>query len=1486
MVLKRLRHLLLIFTIVLNQVGFSADYFWIGNSGDWSDLSHWASFSGGAGGAFGSLPTTADNVRFDANSFSIGGQTVTADVDAFAANLNFTGVTNNPSFDGGGPIEISVGGSLTFVAGMSHDFAGDYEFVATSAENITSAGKTISGDILFNGSGGTWSLSDNINVGGEIGLQNGIFDMNGFDLIAGSINANNGSAIRTIDFDNSTVTITDAGTVLDLRGNTTNLSVITIGATIDFTNAGDITVETGDEIKTIPAMTFSACSGDIRIFTGGTEEPTKRITFEAIVASVDGVDFRVEANNDNSNIKTFASITLPDNCRYIIGSGDGSGGFGGTDHTIITGDFIVGNDGEGDIRGRYIEFLSDYVAGTETDCRFISQTQFQNDVTIQSSGMNNVIFDNDIELAGDLTINGDVLIRLDEEVNIAGDIIVANDVTLTLDNSGLNAETTVSGTLNLGVQSIVDVGAGGIGLFDFANIDMGSEAQINFNNNTSATTIDNFTLSSYNIVRFNTLGICNITGTMTASGSCDIWLWLKSLTDGATAEINFSSAQNITANICQDLNCSSTNLTNTSGVDLSNNTGITFTASVVSNTFFWVGSTTGNTKTGTFTTGVNDDWSNPDNWSLTSGLYTGTNSCIPGAHDDVVFNAISFSAGAGTVNLDLIIQACNSMTWTGIPVGCTMDGDLIDEAREFIIFGNITLNANLDNQFESLVTFSAHDATIRTISLNGSNFFGNVDFDFVGGTWSLLDNFDMDGEERADVRFRQGTVLANSANWTIEDDWTVIDGTFSAGTSRIEFDGPAAQNTRQEITTDGDPFFDLYINRGTNGGGANDFCRTLDPITINNDLNIIRGGLDDFGFQITGSALGNMDIENNARILLARDDVATLFPTNYITANIDLNESSRTYYNSDITQTVSNVPDYGSIFLQNVPDGGTLAAKIMDGPISVTNIIFINDFNNLIDNGFQITGDAGEEIQMDPNSQLTLGSATSSTVFPTDHTIFDLNEPCTVVYNSGLDQAIKGIAGAGDARYWHVIVNNAAGAGTPLKTLDGDMIIRGDLTINTDNEVDVNDPSDFSIELEGNWTNSGDFLEHEGAVIFTGTGGQTLISGGTAEGFYDYTINNTSVASLTIEDDISASNSLTFVDGIIYRGVAGTEVVRILDGAAVSGASNNSHVDGQVEKTGNVAFDFPVGKNDFYRPISIGAPSIGATGFIAEYFQEDPHPTFDDGSLEASLDRISSCEYWILDHSNGVLGNATVTLSWITETSCGVSMISDLSVARWDGAIWRNEGNGGTTGADAAGTIISGAAVTSFSPFTLASISDFNPLPIELLSFDATLVYDQVNLEWVTASEINNDFFTIERSSNAVDFAPIAKQNGAGNSSAELTYYQIDRKPLLGVSYYRLKQTDYDGTFAYSDVRLVNYRLDEAFVYPNPVANQSELYLYLPEGFEDTMLEIYNVSGSLIETTLASSGLNQLSIFNYVQGTYLIKIVNTTNAETIRFVVQ
>jgi hypothetical protein len=126
--------------------------------------------------------------------------------------------------------------------------------------------------------------------------------------------------------------------------------------------------------------------------------------------------------------------------------------------------------------------------------------------------------------------------------------------------------------------------------------------------------------------------------------------------------------------------------------------------------------------------------------------------------------------------------------------------------------------------------------------------------------------------------------------------------------------------------------------------------------------------------------------------------------------------------------------------------------------------------------------------------------------------------------------------------------------------------------------------------------------------------------------------------------------------------------------------------------------------------------------------------------------------------------------------------------------------------------------------FTLGNSSLSTPLPVELISFNAKAQDKSVLLTWSTATEINNKDFTIERSLNSKDWSSIGSVNGAGNSTVRIDYRFTDEKPNQGISYYRLKQTDFDGAYKYSSVVSVDReKIDQLYAYPNPSTNSFTL---------------------------------------------------------------
>lgn len=189
--------------------------------------------------------------------------------------------------------------------------------------------------------------------------------------------------------------------------------------------------------------------------------------------------------------------------------------------------------------------------------------------------------------------------------------------------------------------------------------------------------------------------------------------------------------------------------------------------------------------------------------------------------------------------------------------------------------------------------------------------------------------------------------------------------------------------------------------------------------------------------------------------------------------------------------------------------------------------------------------------------------------------------------------------------------------------------------------------------------------------------------------------------------------------------------------------------------------------------------------------------------------------------------------------------------------------------------------INSIRHFTIASINSSTPLPIELNYFNVELnSNEKVKLSWQTATENNNNFFSIEKSKDGQKWELIGKMKGAGFSSSLLNYFFIDNHPFEGTSYYRLKQTDFNGDFEYSTIKKmkIDTKNQEIQIYPNPTENIITIEGIISE-LED--INIYNVLGQNItyQTLIIISNKNKVEIdlSKLNGGSYLIKTKTTIN---------
>lgn len=420
----------------------------------------------------------------------------------------------------------------------------------------------------------------------------------------------------------------------------------------------------------------------------------------------------------------------------------------------------------------------------------------------------------------------------------------------------------------------------------------------------------------------------------------------------------------------------------------------------------------------------------------------------------------------------------------------------------------------------------------------------------------------------------------------------------------------------------------------------------------------------------------------------------------------------------------------------------------------------------------------------------------------------------------------------------------------------------GQLTINAAGALDV------YTDILNNGT-----LNATGNLTLTGNTNSTITG---ASGLPLRTLNLSKLSGAAIFTDttitITANGALNFTSGVVFP-LSGDPVI-FQANAGANGASNASYVDGLVRKIGNDDFDFPVG-DGFYQHISI--ENIGSFGseFEAQFINGNG-PGIYGYNWVPSINNVATCNYWILNRNSGT--TARVRLSWGNDSDCGITNLADLVVSRFDGTIWQNHGQLSTTGNAASGTVLSFDLINDFSPFALASRSSDNPLPVAWLDFRAALSAPRaVTLDWSTASEINNDYFAVEHSIDGIVFNELVRVPGAGSTNIPKDYQWVHTSPRTGSNYYRLRQTDFDGTADYSPVRHV--RIDAGW---QVFVAHGKLELRTPTLSENTRIQVFDASGRLVSHQRLGSGTAfTVDLPHLSRGVYVVQL-SSNGAEPFR----
>jgi hypothetical protein len=319
---------------------------------------------------------------------------------------------------------------------------------------------------------------------------------------------------------------------------------------------------------------------------------------------------------------------------------------------------------------------------------------------------------------------------------------------------------------------------------------------------------------------------------------------------------------------------------------------------------------------------------------------------------------------------------------------------------------------------------------------------------------------------------------------------------------------------------------------------------------------------------------------------------------------------------------------------------------------------------------------------------------------------------------------------------------------------------------------------------------------------------------------------------LTLGAPLTVTGSLTLTAGLVHTTAAA--LLTLASQATATPGNAVAYVEGPLRKVGPQVFIFPLGKNGQWARLGISAPANPTTAFTAEYVAA-AYPT---RAAAAPLSEVSQVEHWTLDGA-GTPDAVQVRLFWEDAFRSGLDDFStDMQVATFTGTQWETVGNGGLSGSLSAGSVVSGQPVSTFTAFTLGSLSPaVNPLSAQLLTFNASQTRPQaVDLHWTLTDETNTYGYAVERSADAATWQQIGFVASQGLTSQARTYtYQDQAVQGLTQAFYRLRQTTAAAAARYSAVAVVTLvgsplatlvaTQNTWAVFPNPASGQVTLRL-------------------------------------------------------------
>lgn len=525
-----------------------------------------------------------------------------------------------------------------------------------------------------------------------------------------------------------------------------------------------------------------------------------------------------------------------------------------------------------------------------------------------------------------------------------------------------------------------------------------------------------------------------------------------------------------------------------------------------------------------------------------------------------------------------------------------------------------------------------------------------------------------------------------------------------------------------------------------------------------------------------------------------------------------------------------------------------------------------------------ITIDLGATLTIDPGVTLSVCGD-----FTNNGSIVLSNTSTLLFNNASVVQNISGSITAAN-RIGNIVISKTGGS----VILGSDIDIGGSLV--TSDNLSIFNSSGRNLKIYG------DFINASGSTTFTNTAGGTIeFTGSTAQNFspggllaLNNVIVNKAAGDLTLVGNnliLGSSGVLTLTSGKIITGVNET-VVQNVSISSITGYNNSNFVQGYLRRfiSGSPAlYDFPVGNlAKGFQNINIAFTTATAIPDIVASFDFWPSvpvgPVSSDCSYNADYSLLPSLNngYWTLTPSaNPNSGSYDVMVNNNNYSNQAPASYWTVMQANNPAGPWSLAGNCDSTSTVA---VSYRRALNGFGHFATGQAP--NTLPVSLVSFTGKNENRKNNLDWITASEINNSYFIIEKSLNGIDFFNLGTIRGAGNSTIRRYYSFADENPYPE-SFYKLKQVDFNGNFKYSETISIKSFTRNHFIDISPNPNKGNFkIIYNGKAGEKLIIKVLDIYGREVYFNLEildQDFLNkEIDLVNIGTGIYFVEMYSET----------